>query len=86
MDRWQSGLSRQSSPPTRYSSYPSIVTMVEAVTLSKGISQESPLKLWKNQKSKSSFESFIAGEEIDETDPKIDTSNLTEGEDFVRID
>ncbi len=31
-------------------------------------------------------ESFIAGEEIDETDPKIDTTNLTEGEDFVRVD
>jgi hypothetical protein len=32
------------------------------------------------------YEQFIAGEEIDETDPKIDTSNITEGEDFLRID
>ena len=31
-------------------------------------------------------EEFIAGEEIDETDSKIDTSNLTEGEDFLRVD
>lgn len=30
-------------------------------------------------------EEFIAGEEIDETDPLIDTNNLTEGEDFVRL-
>jgi hypothetical protein len=30
-------------------------------------------------------EEFIAGEELDETDPLIDTSNLTEGEDFVRL-
>lgn len=31
-------------------------------------------------------EHFDAGEEIDESDSKIDISNLTEGEDFVRID
>ncbi len=30
-------------------------------------------------------EKFPAGEEIDETDPLIDTNNLTEGEDFVRL-
>lgn len=30
-------------------------------------------------------EQFIAGEELDETDPLIDISNLTEGEDFVRL-
>lgn len=30
-------------------------------------------------------EEFPAGEEIDETDPLIDITNLTEGEDFVRL-
>ncbi len=30
-------------------------------------------------------QAFDAGEEIDETDPLIDTTNLTEGEDFVRL-
>ncbi len=30
-------------------------------------------------------EMFFAGEEIDETDKNIDTNNLTEGEDFVRL-
>lgn len=30
-------------------------------------------------------EPFPAGEEIDETDPLIDITNLTEGEDFVRL-
>ena len=29
---------------------------------------------------------FDAGEEIDETDIKIDISSLTEGKDFVRVD
>ena len=31
-------------------------------------------------------EHFDAGEEIDESDPHIDISNLTEGEDFIRVD
>ena len=31
-------------------------------------------------------EHFDAGDEIDETDPKIDINNLTEDEDFLRID
>jgi hypothetical protein len=30
-------------------------------------------------------EEFPVGEEIDETDPLIDTNDLTEGEDFVRL-
>lgn len=31
------------------------------------------------------LQTFDAGEEIDETDPLIDTNALTEGEDFVRL-
>lgn len=30
-------------------------------------------------------ERFDAGDEIDDDDPLIDISNLTEGEDFIRI-
>ena len=30
-------------------------------------------------------EKFSVGEEIDESDPTIDISDLTEGEDFVRL-
>ena len=30
-------------------------------------------------------ESFDAGDEIDEDDPLIDISDLTEGEDYVRV-